>query len=52
MEELFSLLNFLEPLQFPSESTFLEEFGDLKTDEQVNTHVDRWSSLQECFHEM
>lgn len=32
---MFSLLNFLEPLQFPSESTFLEEFGDLKTDEQV-----------------
>uniref|UniRef100_A0AAX7ULP7 Chromodomain helicase DNA binding protein 6 n=1 Tax=Astatotilapia calliptera TaxID=8154 RepID=A0AAX7ULP7_ASTCA len=37
VEELFSLLNFLEPLQFPSESTFLEEFGDLKTDEQVCT---------------
>uniref|UniRef100_A0A667XWZ7 Chromodomain helicase DNA binding protein 6 n=1 Tax=Myripristis murdjan TaxID=586833 RepID=A0A667XWZ7_9TELE len=35
VEELFSLLNFLEPLQFPSESTFLEEFGDLKTEEQV-----------------
>uniref|UniRef100_A0A8C9VQN7 Chromodomain helicase DNA binding protein 6 n=1 Tax=Scleropages formosus TaxID=113540 RepID=A0A8C9VQN7_SCLFO len=35
VEELFSLLNFLEPLQFPSETSFLEEFGDLKTDEQV-----------------
>ncbi|XP_068171397.1 chromodomain-helicase-DNA-binding protein 6 isoform X2 [Antennarius striatus] len=35
VEELFSLLNFLEPLQFQSENTFLEEFGDLKTDEQV-----------------
>ncbi|XP_075316313.1 uncharacterized protein chd6 isoform X3 [Odontesthes bonariensis] len=35
VEELFSLLNFLEPQQFPSESAFLEEFGDLKTDEQV-----------------
>uniref|UniRef100_A0A665U5Y0 Uncharacterized protein n=1 Tax=Echeneis naucrates TaxID=173247 RepID=A0A665U5Y0_ECHNA len=35
VEELFSLLNFLEPQQFPSESSFLEEFGDLKTDEQV-----------------
>ncbi|XP_042563774.1 chromodomain-helicase-DNA-binding protein 6 isoform X2 [Clupea harengus] len=35
VEELFSLLNFLEPLQFPSETTFLEEFGDLKTEEQV-----------------
>ncbi|XP_061542774.1 chromodomain-helicase-DNA-binding protein 6 isoform X3 [Phycodurus eques] len=35
VEELFSLLNFLEPLQFPSESGFLDEFGDLKTEEQV-----------------
>ncbi|XP_024124936.1 chromodomain-helicase-DNA-binding protein 6 isoform X4 [Oryzias melastigma] len=35
VEELFSLLNFLEPQQFPSEGAFLEEFGDLKTDEQV-----------------
>uniref|UniRef100_A0A3Q2YZ12 Uncharacterized protein n=1 Tax=Hippocampus comes TaxID=109280 RepID=A0A3Q2YZ12_HIPCM len=35
VEELFSLLNFLEPLQFPSESAFLDEFGDLKTEEQV-----------------
>uniref|UniRef100_UPI00398E7DC2 chromodomain-helicase-DNA-binding protein 6 n=1 Tax=Pristiophorus japonicus TaxID=55135 RepID=UPI00398E7DC2 len=35
VEELFSLLNFLEPIHFPSESTFMEEFGDLKTDEQV-----------------
>ncbi|XP_035007174.2 chromodomain-helicase-DNA-binding protein 6 isoform X1 [Hippoglossus stenolepis] len=35
VEELFSLLNFLEPLQFPSESSFLDEFGDLKTEEQV-----------------
>lgn len=39
VEELFSLLNFLEPLQFPSESTFLEEFGDLKTDEQVCSDI-------------
>lgn len=37
VEELFSLLNFLEPVQFPSESTFLEEFGDLKTEEQVSS---------------
>ncbi|XP_032898001.1 chromodomain-helicase-DNA-binding protein 6-like isoform X2 [Amblyraja radiata] len=35
VEELFSLLNFLEPVHFPSESTFMEEFGDLKTNEQV-----------------
>ncbi|TRZ01219.1 hypothetical protein DNTS_006047 [Danionella cerebrum] len=36
VEELFSLLNFLEPSQFPSETTFLEEFGDLKTEEQAS----------------
>lgn len=36
VEELFSLLNFLEPSQFPSETAFLDEFGDLKTEEQVN----------------
>lgn len=35
VEELFSLLNFLEPLRFPSETTFMQEFGDLKTEEQV-----------------
>uniref|UniRef100_A0A672R3Y0 Chromodomain-helicase-DNA-binding protein 8 n=1 Tax=Sinocyclocheilus grahami TaxID=75366 RepID=A0A672R3Y0_SINGR len=35
VEELFSLLHFLEPTQFPSEIEFLREFGDLKTEEQV-----------------
>uniref|UniRef100_A0A7N6C214 DNA helicase n=1 Tax=Anabas testudineus TaxID=64144 RepID=A0A7N6C214_ANATE len=35
VEELFSLLNFLEPDRFPSEQTFMTEFGDLKTEEQV-----------------
>ncbi|XP_075405819.1 chromodomain-helicase-DNA-binding protein 7 isoform X2 [Tenrec ecaudatus] len=35
VEELFSLLHFLEPSRFPSETTFLQEFGDLKTEEQV-----------------
>uniref|UniRef100_A0A8D2LFC3 Chromodomain helicase DNA binding protein 7 n=1 Tax=Varanus komodoensis TaxID=61221 RepID=A0A8D2LFC3_VARKO len=35
VEELFSLLHFLEPSRFPSESTFMQEFGDLKTEEQV-----------------
>ncbi|XP_029435998.1 chromodomain-helicase-DNA-binding protein 8 isoform X2 [Rhinatrema bivittatum] len=35
VEELFSLLHFLEPSQFPSESEFLKDFGDLKTEEQV-----------------
>lgn len=39
VEELFSLLNFLEPSQFPSETAFLEEFGDLKTEEQVNRDI-------------
>lgn len=36
VEELFSLLNFLEPERFLSEQTFMTEFGDLKTEEQVN----------------
>uniref|UniRef100_A0A8C9RMR2 Chromodomain helicase DNA binding protein 8 n=1 Tax=Scleropages formosus TaxID=113540 RepID=A0A8C9RMR2_SCLFO len=35
VEELFSLLHFLEPAQFPSETDFLRDFGDLKTEEQV-----------------
>lgn len=35
VEELFSLLHFLEPTQFPSETEFLKDFGDLKTEEQV-----------------
>ncbi|XP_004842200.1 chromodomain-helicase-DNA-binding protein 7 isoform X4 [Heterocephalus glaber] len=35
VEELFSLLHFLEPSRFPSETTFMQEFGDLKTEEQV-----------------
>ncbi|RWS25505.1 chromodomain-helicase-DNA-binding protein 8-like protein [Leptotrombidium deliense] len=36
VEELFSLLNFLEPTQFASSEMFLLEFGDLKTEEQVD----------------
>lgn len=39
VEELFSLLHFLEPAQFPSETEFLRDFGDLKTEEQV------WNTL-------
>ncbi|XP_053558254.1 chromodomain-helicase-DNA-binding protein 8 isoform X2 [Bombina bombina] len=35
VEELFSLLHFLEPSQFSSEAEFLKDFGDLKTEEQV-----------------
>lgn len=36
VEELFSLLNFLEPTQFSSTEQFLQEFGDLKTEAQVD----------------
>ncbi|KAL3860710.1 hypothetical protein ACJMK2_010796 [Sinanodonta woodiana] len=35
VEELFSLLNFLEPEQFHSSDAFQAEFGNLKTEEQV-----------------
>ena len=35
VDELFSLLNFLEPTTFPSHVAFLHKFGDLKTEEQV-----------------
>lgn len=35
VEELFSLLNFLEPGRFRSLSQFLDDFGDLKTESQV-----------------
>uniref|UniRef100_A0A1I8G5A8 DNA helicase n=1 Tax=Macrostomum lignano TaxID=282301 RepID=A0A1I8G5A8_9PLAT len=36
VEELFSLLNFLEPESFPCSQAFLAEFGDLKTESQVD----------------
>uniref|UniRef100_A0A915Q7V9 Uncharacterized protein n=1 Tax=Setaria digitata TaxID=48799 RepID=A0A915Q7V9_9BILA len=35
IEELYSLLNFLEPEQFHSSSAFLEEFGQCQTEDQV-----------------
>lgn len=35
VEELFSLLNFLEPARFPSQVAFSFEFGTLKTETQV-----------------
>lgn len=35
ISELYSLLNFLEPQQFQSSEDFLRDFGDLKSDEQV-----------------
>ncbi|XP_025832998.1 chromodomain-helicase-DNA-binding protein 7 isoform X3 [Agrilus planipennis] len=36
VNELFSLLNFLEPAQFPSNDAFLQEFGQLKTEQEVS----------------
>ncbi|KAI1731410.1 chromo (CHRromatin organization MOdifier) domain-containing protein [Ditylenchus destructor] len=35
IQELFSLLNFLEPEQFCSSESFLEQFGQCQTEEQV-----------------
>ncbi|CAL8099894.1 unnamed protein product [Calicophoron daubneyi] len=35
VEELFGLLNFLEPEKFSCATTFVAEYGDLKTEEQV-----------------
>jgi len=35
VQELFSLLNFLEPSQFSSDENFIKEFGELKSDTQV-----------------
>lgn len=42
VDELFSLLNFLEPAQFPSQVAFLMEFGDLKTEAQVEKLKQVW----------
>lgn len=39
------MLHFLEPARFPSENTFMQEFGDLKTEEQVSLHVQWWEKL-------
>lgn len=36
VNELFSLLNFLEPTQFSNCEAFLQEFGSLKTETEVN----------------
>ncbi|KAM3144240.1 hypothetical protein pb186bvf_003702 [Paramecium bursaria] len=35
-EELFSLLNFIEPHHFPNQKQFLKEYGSLETSEQVD----------------
>ena len=36
VDELFSLLSFLEPRQFSSSETFMAEFGRLETESQVD----------------
>lgn len=36
VNELFSLLNFLEPTQFTKSEAFLKEFGSLKTEQEVH----------------
>ena len=36
IDELFSLLNFLEPKQFSSSESFLKDFGNLQSEEQVD----------------
>ncbi|KAL0970047.1 hypothetical protein UPYG_G00236430 [Umbra pygmaea] len=36
LEELFSLLNFLEPKQFDSEYRFIQKYGNIETKEQVH----------------
>ena len=36
MDELFSLMNFLEPKQFSNSELFLSEFGQCQTDDQVS----------------
>lgn len=48
VEELFSLLNFLEPERFPSEQTFMTEFGDLKTEEQVGGRLSAVEADPSC----
>lgn len=44
VEELFSLLNFLEPDRFASDVMFLSEFGNLKTENQV----DKLQAVSKC----
>ena len=36
VEELYSLLNFLEPKQFASQEAFMNDFGNLKSEGQVD----------------
>lgn len=44
VNELFSLLNFLEPAQFSNNEAFLQEFGALKSEQEVQ-------KLQVSFHD-
>lgn len=30
MQELWALLHFIEPLKFPSEAEFIQQFGEIK----------------------
>jgi len=39
--ELWALLNFIEPREFPDKDQFLEEFGDMKDADQVKRLQDR-----------
>lgn len=50
VEELFSLLHFLEPARFPSEVPFMQEFGDLKTEEQVSPQIHEEYVDMQIFH--
>ena len=36
IQELYSLLSFLEPSQFNSQEAFIKEFGDMQNEDQVN----------------
>ena len=36
INELYSLLSFLEPTQFTSQESFMKEFGDMQNEDQVN----------------
>ena len=36
INELYSLLSFLEPTQFNSQESFMKEFGDMQNEDQVN----------------
>ena len=57
VEELFSLLNFLEPKQFSSTDSFMSEFGNLHSETQVEKlkAVSNWLNelfnLTDCFEE-